>query len=302
MKQKLKENNGFTLIELVIALAVLAFLMTAVSSFMGSSVINYKKTKADVEVHTSAQETYDQMTDSIMQATDVVILGYVQEGSDYKLKYFMKEVRNADNKPDKDLAAKVLAPKIEDFVDEPGVTTAPIVFFSELDKDTKIYIKQLITYNSIQIDPIYISGFDTTKTATYKLDVAPADQVEVSFTEVKDSEGKVIGYDKNDIKKNIFTFDGNKLYYEKKFAYMNMKSSYDECNVGSEPWPKESFLFSDSFESFDTDAGEITNCVATVDYKAGAIGIDFSFNNKNMTYTSLGMINIRNSYVLNLKK
>lgn len=37
------KNSGFSLVELIIAIAVLAFLMLAVSSFMGSSVITNKE-------------------------------------------------------------------------------------------------------------------------------------------------------------------------------------------------------------------------------------------------------------------
>ncbi len=76
MKKKLNSNSGFTLIELIIAIAVLAFLMTAVSSMMGSSVMTNRKAQADLEVQTSAQETYNRITDAIMQAKKIYIFGY----------------------------------------------------------------------------------------------------------------------------------------------------------------------------------------------------------------------------------
>ena len=77
MKEKIKQHSGFSLIELIIAMAVLAFLMLAVTSFMSSSVMQNKKAKVDVRLQSQAQETYSLLTDSIMQATDIAIIGYV---------------------------------------------------------------------------------------------------------------------------------------------------------------------------------------------------------------------------------
>ena len=54
MKNKLKSNSGFTLIELIIAIAILAFLMTAVGSMMSSSVLTNRKAQADITVQDAA--------------------------------------------------------------------------------------------------------------------------------------------------------------------------------------------------------------------------------------------------------
>lgn len=81
MRRK-QQNSGFSLIELIIALAVLAFLMLAVSSFMGSSVMQSKKARADVKMQTQSQEAYNLLTDSIMQANDILIVGYTASDDD----------------------------------------------------------------------------------------------------------------------------------------------------------------------------------------------------------------------------
>ena len=81
MRRK-QQNSGFSLIELIIALAVLAFLMLAVSSFMGSSVMQSKKARADVKMQTQSQEVYNLLTDSIMQANDILIVGYTASDDD----------------------------------------------------------------------------------------------------------------------------------------------------------------------------------------------------------------------------
>ena len=72
------KNSGFSLVELIIAIAVLAFLMLAVSSFMGSSVSQTRKEQVDVKLQTQAQETYSLITDTIMQANDIVDINGIQ--------------------------------------------------------------------------------------------------------------------------------------------------------------------------------------------------------------------------------
>ena len=74
--KKNKSNNGFTLIELVIAIAMLAFIMTAVSALMGSSILSFRKTRSNISIQNSAQSIYDKMSDDLMQAKRVVIYGY----------------------------------------------------------------------------------------------------------------------------------------------------------------------------------------------------------------------------------
>jgi prepilin-type N-terminal cleavage/methylation domain-containing protein len=70
-------NRGISLIELIIALAVLAMLMTAVIMMMSNNTVIYRKTKADINIQTTAQETFNTLQDSIMQAKEIEISGYV---------------------------------------------------------------------------------------------------------------------------------------------------------------------------------------------------------------------------------
>ncbi len=70
------KNRGVTLVELMVALAVLAMLMTAVIMLMSNNTVIYRKTKADISVQTSAQETYSTLQDSIMQAKSIELKAY----------------------------------------------------------------------------------------------------------------------------------------------------------------------------------------------------------------------------------
>ena len=76
MNRRQVKNRGVTLVELMVALAVLAMLMTAVIMLMSNNTVIYKKTKADISVQTSAQETYGAIQDSIMQAKSIELKGY----------------------------------------------------------------------------------------------------------------------------------------------------------------------------------------------------------------------------------
>lgn len=68
---KRKYNQGFSLVELLIAMAILALIMVAIASFMSSTTNVYVNTKSDVELQQAGQETFDMIADKVMQATAV---------------------------------------------------------------------------------------------------------------------------------------------------------------------------------------------------------------------------------------
>ena len=76
MNKRKPDNRGISLVELMVALAILALLMTAVIMMMSNNSIVYKKNKADVSVQTNAQETFNTLQDSIMQAKEIKFYGY----------------------------------------------------------------------------------------------------------------------------------------------------------------------------------------------------------------------------------
>ena len=76
MNRKQVNNRGVTLVELVVALAMLAMVMTAVIMMMSSNSVVYRKTKSDIDVQTKAQETFNTLQDSIMQAKYIELKGY----------------------------------------------------------------------------------------------------------------------------------------------------------------------------------------------------------------------------------
>lgn len=70
---KKTNNRGFSLVELILAIAILAIIMVAVASFMGTTTRTYTKTKNDIEIQEKGQEIFDSISDKLMQATCIRI-------------------------------------------------------------------------------------------------------------------------------------------------------------------------------------------------------------------------------------
>ena len=79
--KNLKNNNGVTLLELVVAVAILALLGTAIVGIMGSNTAVFRKNKADIGVQMSAEETYNKLQEDIMQAEHIYIEGYATDST-----------------------------------------------------------------------------------------------------------------------------------------------------------------------------------------------------------------------------
>jgi hypothetical protein len=64
----------------------------------------------------------------------------------------------------------------------------------------------------------------------------------------------------------------------------------------------EPYMYSSSFEVLDSGTTKITNCVACVDAANDSISVEMVYSDKDMTYTTDGMIRTRNSYVIKARK
>ena len=287
MTKKIKSNNGFTLIELVIALAMLAFIMTAVSALMGSSVLSFRKSKANISVQNSAQATYDKLSDVIMQAKRVVIYGY-QCSADVDFEHTESG----------DAAGGTFTPKYyvpdeatKKELTDSGIAASEIIIFSEMspaDKVTKIYVIRMIIDISVPIEEITAVNSSFTADTT-GVDVNDALNTGQSVTINKVGEGK---YDVNDTLRNIFTFNGKNMYYERQYA---LQTGLNDVSGGT---LDEKYLFANDFKYVTSGTNEITGCVATVDSSDGAIGLNLYFYDKKMDYKTNGMVKLRNSDVL----
>lgn len=319
MKQKIKSNSGFTLVELIIAMAILAFLMTAISSLMGTSVLNFSKTKADIRVQTSAQDTYNKLTDTIMQANNIVLTGYTT-GSDVDFTVSGKTIGSTSPElyffvRDKKMKQEIISNPSLYGTD--GASESNVKLFSEIDSSDTIYVKTLRIETSVPIDLNFVPGASLSSDSQELLNslTGEAERIErKTKSSCVDENGNKfdgpdelentdavapVAYNRYDTLVNTFTFSEENLYYEKKYAFM---TELDDVMADDSPEQKKIHLYNKSFSYVETDGCKISGCIATVDADAGAMGIDFVFNDKNMTYTTIGMVNTRNSYVFKAKK
>lgn len=79
---KKKSNQGFSLVELLIAITILVIIMVALASFMGSTTKVYTRTRNDIELQRSGQSVYELIADKLMQASEVRI---GRDGKEYAM-------------------------------------------------------------------------------------------------------------------------------------------------------------------------------------------------------------------------
>lgn len=329
MKKTTKSNSGFTLIELVIAMAILAFLMTAVCSFMGTGVMNFKKTKADIEVHDSAQDVYDQIADSIMSAKNLVICAYVIDGtldgtkatstdatfitagdvSDESMKgpyYFVK-----DDAQKKELLTGTMSKYL--------LTYEDIMKYEDVPAGARLYVKQIIVDKAVEIDPSCCTALygetlpkEVTNALTNKkvtIDYQKKDEdktstkTDASMDYAYSSQGVSV-YTEKDTERIVLSFEKNEMYLQREYAYMDKLNDY--FTGASATSKKKACKYTESFSYLklsDADtADDVPGCILRLDDSKKAFYLEMYFSDKNTTYTTSSMINTRNSYVLVPKK
>lgn len=283
MKDNKDSNSGFTLVELVIAMAVLSFLMTAVCSFMGISLSSYKKNKADIELQTSSMETYNQITENLMQANKVVVKGYqVSLGADI------------------DFSSGSIK---DNLIKKGGDTDPTIMEFTSFNKNQSIIAKELVVYSAVEIDRVDILAsdaansytetdagdgtFDVTVKSAFAESTAPADTFKYIPAAAGGSNTSDV-YTAKDTVKTTYTFDGNNMYVKREYAYMTNRND-------TVSYTDESLLFNDTFAM--ADDGTYSGCVLNINPDKKNIGLTLHFSDKGVDYTSTGAVNVRNTKV-----
>lgn len=83
MENQMNRNKGFSLIELLVAVALLSIVMIMVTQFMGTTSGALTKTKNNLNLQTEAMELGEQLSDSLAQATYIRVS--TQDKITYKL-------------------------------------------------------------------------------------------------------------------------------------------------------------------------------------------------------------------------
>ena len=69
----MKRNKGFSLVELLVSIAILAIIMVMVVQFMGTASVSIRRTRKKMDLQTEAIEFREQLSDVLMQASYVRI-------------------------------------------------------------------------------------------------------------------------------------------------------------------------------------------------------------------------------------
>lgn len=257
-----KSNKGVTLVELVVSLAILAILMVAVIMVMSSNTIIFKKTKADIQVHESAQESYNVIYDALIQAKTIEAEGYIQNVAGTATDAIQFVANDKGRIISESGISECTLKKLQDgdtsvtefdtlysFDDGTGVTSYKTVYL------TKLVIEYAVPYEAVYAtdDTLAPTGTDKdTCTAT-------------------------------------FTFDEGDMKVQYTHQYMDKLDTPEE-------------VFTSQLNYVKAGTKDISGATAKFDALNDCVQVDLFFADKNMKYDSKGMVKLRNSFVIQKSK
>lgn len=275
---KKTDNRGFTFIELILYMAILAVFMVAVTSLVGSTVASNRKISSRKKLQTQATETYDTIAEMLMAASDVRIHGaaYIGTTSSGVLSYSKVEHSN------------FLIPGsdgTEDNKDASGqlVKNGGVAVRTQRLVKSGYYVTMYPCYDIADIKPFLDTASPSTDEQTY---------IDIEHLFIKYASG--IDSSTGD---NIYTYCTLSYDKTKKNIYIYRISS-DEAGFNSTQHTQYMYDYSDkdgnilckNVESFKLQVNAETGTIAIL--------LDFKDSKANVTYDLGGVVSLRNSYVL----
>lgn len=319
--KRLSNNKGISLIEILVALAILALIMTAVISLMINNNIIFRKTKNDLKVQTQADETFNLMSDVLMSSKYIYVEGYTANAE----QTFSKSEIGAT--ATSTFTAAKARTKVE------GAASTGTKFISDDDYKLKdIYVKKLVVVAAVPIDSNVINlGTISTYTeggATGNYYVLPAGLNYSSKTytigslSIDDQDAGINC--KNDLPTTDFSttgthnilvgdcdrciytfiFDKNDIYMTKQYMYQTSLNSTMPTNINDpSTWTdeqKQSLKISNSLNYVVNSDGSTIypGFVMRFDPEKNGVGLRMYFNDSHMSYTVENMVKVHNSSVI----
>ena len=93
---KHNENRGFSLVELLVSIAILSIIKVMVVQFMGAASVSLRKTRKKIDIQTEAMEFREQFSDVVMQATYIRV--QTKDKKKYEIKTTLDSVSLANRK------------------------------------------------------------------------------------------------------------------------------------------------------------------------------------------------------------
>ena len=275
-------NKGFSLIELLIALAILSVLALMVSRLMVSTTAAYRKNKERLELQSDAGRVMTQLSDAICQAT------YIRVQSD-DLKDYQLVPDNYGNyvNPDKDNYRKVVLEK------DTFKLVNNLLEDSYYPLDNDLDCAETVAGSGVVIAPSPVRSFRTLKDETantYKY--VKANYIYIEYVDVEyvtDATGKK---QKQNVNKSLIykwsEAESSLRMVRKDKIDLKEKNRYAKAKLEVDALKDNDGLITDLISSFKLSANVDEECILT----------QVEFKNNKYTYSMNEPINFRNSNVL----
>ncbi len=286
------KNRGFSLIELLIAVAILSIIMVMISGFLSSTLIAQRKTKKSMQMQTEAQKIYYQLSEMLMQATYVRVQ---IDSRDRNVYVYDAESRSCVSDGTKSLNSINLVPDNYANYQLGGRTQERKV---RVDYDTgELYADKTNLYpaagNEIDIDDTSVISFraltkETAKGVYQAYYYIIPEYIYIEYSSGKDKKSYAIyQYDKDNRTLSMYRPDSDLAANQVPSATVNFKEARDAI-------AGDSGVVSQYVENF----------YLTADPDGNAISFSMKLADKNYEgygYQLNDTVKIRNSYVLSVK-
>ena len=215
----MNNQKGFTLVELVIVIAILGIFGTAVFGLFSTGTRSFRDVGDDTDVQNEAQLTVNQIENLIIDATNAITYSYTAEGGSDVMIKSDNEIASGTNVVQKTLKIYNLAKNENDNTDRKEIYT---ITFNKNDK--KITLFKSITYDSSHVE-------EASDEKTWEKSVDMADKV-VDFSVSLDN-----AQSKNKVAIKIFfeSTDGRKSFaVSKQVSLRNVLAINDTSNIYEE--------------------------------------------------------------------
>ena len=214
-----KNQKGFTLVELIIAVAILAVVTLAVCGFIVVGSRSYTSANTDIMLQQDAQLALNQMSDVIIDTTESISYSGLVGGS---MQTVLKDSEFSGEPTDKCLAVVNKKPEADDLNQNPSYW-----FYYSKDDET-IYFNEVDLYDGIA-DPV---AGPTESEIKDKFDAASSDKA-VLAEHVTEFSVDVSQFEQNRVVMLALTFEnGNRMYTTSNNVTVRNRIAINDITVG----------------------------------------------------------------------
>lgn len=214
-----KNQKGFTLVELIIAVAILAVVTLAVCGFIVVGSRSYTSANTDIMLQQDAQLALNQMSDVIIDTTESISYSGLVGGS---MQTVLKDSEFSGEATDKCLAVVNKKPETDDLNQNPSY------WFYYSKADETIYFNEVDLYDGIA-DP---AAGPTESEIKDKFDAASTDKA-VLAEHVTEFSVDVSQFEQNRVVMLALTFEnGNRMYSTSNNVTVRNRIAINDITVG----------------------------------------------------------------------